>query len=197
MTDSQHAADPSRWCRIEPQPEYTPSIGALVEMMNYARMTTVQAVKGMTKVELDAIPDGFSNSVGMLLAHIAATDRLYHAVCFEGGDPFDTPEYAPYKGAMTFGEEGGRVFDRPLESLLSELEQSRAATLRELAKRDDAWLASRIAAPGFEDMNQHWAWFHVMEDEVSHRGQIRILRKAVTVAAQEKEALQQKLKAQE
>ncbi|WP_156123379.1 DUF664 domain-containing protein [Deinococcus radiopugnans] len=30
-----------------------------------------------------------------------------------------------------------------------------------------------------DDMNQHWAWFHVMEDEVSHRGQIRILRKHV------------------
>jgi uncharacterized damage-inducible protein DinB len=28
-------------------------------------------------------------------------------------------------------------------------------------------------------MNQHWAWFHVMEDEVSHRGQMRLIRKAL------------------
>ena len=32
--------------------------------------------------------------------------------------------------------------------------------------------------------NQHWAWFHVMEDEVSHRGQIRVIRKAAQQAAQ-------------
>jgi hypothetical protein len=25
-------------------------------------------------------------------------------------------------------------------------------------------------------MNAHWAWFHVAEDEISHRGQIRWLR---------------------
>jgi len=26
-------------------------------------------------------------------------------------------------------------------------------------------------------MNAHWAWFHVAEDEISHRGQIHWLRK--------------------
>ena len=39
-------------------------------------------------------------------------------------------------------------------------------------------LASQLPAP-CDDMNQHCAWFHVMEDEVSHRGQIRLLRKHV------------------
>jgi uncharacterized damage-inducible protein DinB len=173
MTDDQ------RWTRIEPQPEYTPGIGVLVEMMNYARMTTLQAVKDMSMAELDDIPPGFSNSIGMLLAHVAATDRLYQAVSFEDRDPFEAPDYAPYQGAMTFGWKGEKVQGRTLEDLLHELNETRAATLAQLAKLDDAWLASRIKAPGFEDMNQHWAWFHVMEDEVSHRGQIRLIRKAL------------------
>jgi hypothetical protein len=30
----------------------------------------------------------------------------------------------------------------------------------------------RIAA----ELNGHWVWFHVAEDEISHRGQIRWLR---------------------
>lgn len=169
---------------IRPLPPYSPHIGALVQMMAYARSTTLQAVEGMSMSELDAIPPGFSNSVGMLLAHIAATDRLYQAASFEGRDMFDTSEYAPYLGAMTFGWKGEKVQGRTLEDLLNELEETRAHTLSQMAERDDNWLASPASVPGFADMNQHWAWFHVMEDEVSHRGQIRIIHKAVRQAAQ-------------
>ena len=164
---------------IRALPPYSPHIGALVQMMAYARLTTLQAVEGMGISELDAIPPSFSNSVGMLLAHIAATDRIYQAASFEGRDVFGTPEYTPYQGAMTFGWKGEKVQGRTLENLLAELEEVRAYTLSQLAQRDDDWLASAASAPGFADMNQHWAWFHVMEDEVSHRGQIRIIRKAI------------------
>ncbi|WP_161881708.1 DinB family protein [Deinococcus alpinitundrae] len=163
--------------RIEPQPPYTPQIGALVQMMAYARHTTLQAAEGLSVAELDAVPANFTNSIGMLLAHIAATDRIYQYLSFEGVDPVEPllPEYAPYLGAMTFGAEGERVRGRTLDELLSNLAAVRAVTLSNLAERDDAWLAS----PLFGDANQHWAWFHVMEDEVSHRGQIRLLRKAL------------------
>ncbi len=40
---------------------------------------------------------------------------------------------------------------------------------RPSASEEAAW----CAAP---EMNAHWAWFHVAEDEISHRGQIRWLR---------------------
>ena len=171
--------DTDRLYFIDAQPPYSPHIGALVQMMAYARSTTLQAVESMSVAELDATAPGFSNSAGMLLAHIAATDRLYQLASFENRDPFEAPDYAPYQGAMTFGWKGEKVQGRSLESLLTELEETRAQTLSQLAQRDDDWLASALTAPGFGDMNQHWAWFHVMEDEVSHRGQIRILRKAL------------------
>ena len=32
------------------------------------------------------------------------------------------------------------------------------------------------------EMNAHWAWFHVLEDEISHRGQIRWLRARIPAA---------------
>jgi Protein of unknown function (DUF664) len=156
-----------------------PQLGVLVEMMANTRMTTTHAVKGMTPAALNAIPEGFSNSVGMRLAHIAATDRIYQGASFENRDLFDTPEYAPDRGAMTLGVEGDRTQGRMQEDLLTELEVVRAQTLAQLAKRDDTWPASPLTAPGFEAMNQHWAWFHVMEEEVSNRSQIRILRGAL------------------
>ena len=175
-------AEQERLCRIEAEPPYTPQIGLLVDMMKYARHTTLQAVEGLSVNNLDVVPQGFSNSIGMLLAHVAATDRLYQHLSFGSVDPMEPllPEYAPYVGAMTFGKEGERVQGRTLEQHLDELAAVRTETLATLAQKDDAWLASRLTVPHFEYGNQHWAWFHVMEDEVSHRGQMRLIRKALS-----------------
>ena len=57
---------------------------------------------------------------------------------------------------------------------LDELRSVRHLTLEGLAARDDAWLERSVnPAP---KINGHWAWFHVAEDEINHRGQIRWLR---------------------
>lgn len=39
--------------RIEPLPGYTPTIGRLVGMLSYARQTTIDAVQGLTRGQLD------------------------------------------------------------------------------------------------------------------------------------------------
>ncbi|WP_051517319.1 DinB family protein [Deinococcus phoenicis] len=182
MTSTERPAeDPSRPYRIEPDTRHSPQIGALLEMLAYARLTTLQAVQGLSVEQLDATPPGFRNSIGMLLAHIAAVDRVYHWLSFGGRDPFteSIPEFDPYRSGLTMGAEGEPVRGRPLAWYLDELETSRGHTLATLAQRDDAWLASRLSVPGFDFPNHHWAWFHVMEDEVSHRGQIRLLRNIV------------------
>jgi hypothetical protein len=57
---------------------------------------------------------------------------------------------------------------------LEDLVRTRTTTLAELAQRDDAWLEAPL--PAKPQMNAHWAWFHVAEDEINHRGQIRWLR---------------------
>lgn len=168
-----------RACRVEPQADsaYTPHIGALVDMLVYTRLTTLQAVAGLSREQLDFIPPGFSNSIGMLLAHIAAVHRIYHAFSFEGRDCFGDPDFAPYVGASTMGQKGEKVQGHELEWYLHELEEASAITYAGLAARDDEWLNSRFTLPDWDVPNHHWAWFHVMEDEVSHRGQIRLLRK--------------------
>jgi uncharacterized damage-inducible protein DinB len=40
-----------------------------------------------------------------------------------------------------------------------------------------ALLAHIIAIEHAYQINVHWAWFHVAEDEINHRGQIRWLRR--------------------
>ena len=70
-------------CQILPAPGYTPTIGPLVAMLGCARQTTLRAVEGLSGEQLDHLHDENSNSIGALLAHVAAVERGYQLVTFE------------------------------------------------------------------------------------------------------------------
>jgi uncharacterized damage-inducible protein DinB len=160
--------------RLEPLPGYAPTIGRLVGILLYARQTTLAAVAGLSIAQLDHLQDHASNSIGALLAHIAVVERAYHLLTFEERAP-SPQEQAAWEPALTLGAEGRRLLrGKPLDAYVHELSEARRLTLEGLAARDDAWLERSLnAAPA---MNAHWAWFHVAEDEINHRGQIRWLR---------------------
>ena len=172
---------PSPSFRLEPLPGYTPNIGRLVGILLYARQTTLAAVAGLSTAELDHLQDESSNSIGALLAHLAAVERGYQYITFEERPP-SALENAALEPALTLGAEGRRLLrDKPLEHYVHELSEARRLTLEGLAARDDAWLERPlIAAPA---MNAHFAWFHVAEDEINHRGQMRWLRARLGSAA--------------
>jgi len=160
--------------RIEPIPGYTPAIGRLVGMLTYARSTTLAAVEGLTLADLDHLHDAQSNSIGALLAHILVVERSYQVMTFEDR-ALSPDEDAQWSTALKLGAEGRRALrGRSLDQYLDELRSVRHLTLERLAARDDAWLERSVSpAPR---INVHWAWFHVAEDEINHRGQIRWLR---------------------
>jgi uncharacterized damage-inducible protein DinB len=160
--------------RILPLPGYTPTIGRLVAMLSYARDTTLHAVQGLTRAQLDHLHDAQSNSIGALLAHSAAVERVYQLLTFEERAP-TAAEKDAWSAALELGDGGRRrIRGHDLQFYLDELRRTREATLAALATRDDAWLETPLRlAPA---LNAHWAWFHVAEDEINHRGQIRWLR---------------------
>ena len=172
---------PSPSFRLEPLPGYAPTIGRLVGILLYARQTTLAAVDGLSIAELDHLQDDRSNSIGALLAHIAVVERGYQCITFEDRPP-SAEENAAWASALTLGAEGRRLLrGKPLEHYVHELNEVRRLTLEGLAARDDEWLERPlIAAPA---MNAHFAWFHVAEDEINHRGQIRWLRARLGSAA--------------
>lgn len=124
--------------------------------------------------ELDHLHDDSSNSIGALLAHIAAVERGYQHIVFDERPP-SAEETAALEPALTLGAEARRrLRGKSLEHYVHELSEARRVTLAGLAARDDEWFEQSLrAAPA---MNAHWAWFHVAEDEINHRGQIRWLR---------------------
>ncbi|ADY27254.1 hypothetical protein Deipr_2124 (plasmid) [Deinococcus proteolyticus MRP] len=126
---------------------FSPQISRLVYGLEYVRANTLFAVQGLTTAQLDTQVLPGGNTTGMLLAHFAGTESGYQQLTFQGNE---------------------NGFKRP-ENLLG------AAGLRE---RDDDWLAHTFRPWDWTfDVSPQWCWFHVIEDELRHQGQIAILRK--------------------
>lgn len=160
---------------------FSPQIGRLVSMMNYARQTTLNTVKGLSMEQLDYHHDSKSNSIGALLLHLAAVELGYQLDTFHKRKP-NEDEIKKWQPAFELGELGrSKIKSQPLEYYLHELSQMREATLEELMKRNDEWLYEESPFWGGKPANHYFMWFHVFEDEINHRGQMRWLRKRLPV----------------
>lgn len=156
--------------------DYAPQIGHLVSMMDYARETTLQAVQGMRTEELDYLANEGGNTIGALLLHMAAVDRIFQMHTFEKRDP-NEKEIAELGAALSLGEKGRKeIKGCSLDFYTQKLTETRLRTLEAFQQRNDDWLYEEIKW-GDRLSNNYFIWFHVFEDEINHRGQIRILRK--------------------
>ncbi|HEX4438566.1 MAG TPA: DUF664 domain-containing protein [Thermoanaerobaculia bacterium] len=163
-------------------PGFTPGIGRLVSMMRYVRQTTEAAVTGLTVAQLDYLHDARSNSIGALLSHVVAVESWYQAKTFFGRD-LDADEMREWGSALDLGDAARTTIrGRPLEHYLERMRRVRERTLEELRRRDDAWLDEMAPFWEGQPANNHFKWFHVFEDELNHRGQIRWLRARAAAA---------------
>lgn len=160
--------------------DYTPQIGHLVSMMDYARKTTLSAVEGMTMEELDFLTSEDGNSIGALLYHMAAVEVGFQIEIFDGRKP-NKDEVEKWGAAYSLGDQGREeIKGHPLDFYVRKLTEVRSRTLDEFKKRDDKWLYQERSWDSHIS-NNYFIWFHVFEDEINHRGQIRILRKGLNL----------------
>lgn len=156
-------------------PGFSPNISRLVSMMNYARSTTLEMVQGLTVEELDFLPDPQGNSIGMLLEHICAVEVGYQGDTY--GNGWDAAIGERWKAGADLGDSGRETIrGHGLRYYLENFKTVRAATYAEFARRDDVWLEETIEMWGSSG-NRFFMWFHVLEDEINHRGQIRLIWK--------------------
>jgi uncharacterized damage-inducible protein DinB len=160
------------------QEGFTPHIGRLVSMMNYARRTTLDIARGLTVEELDFLPSPDGNSIGMLLEHFAAVEVAYQLSTFEQRD-LNEAELARWEAGLELGKRGQeKLRGRDIKYYLQTLQEVRDKTFDEFRKRDDEWLHQEL--PEFwqgQTSNNYFCWFHVFEDEINHRGQMRLIYK--------------------
>jgi len=158
-------------------PGYTPEISRLLSMMNYARHTTLQAVAGLTVEQLDYLLDSESNSIGALLSHYAAVEYAYQVTTFEGRD-LSEEELTIWGPALSLGDEGrAMIKGNDLNYYVDRLNEVRERTYALFATVDDDWLYTEEEFWHHKQANYYFMWFHVFEDEINHRGQIRLIRK--------------------
>ncbi len=158
---------------------YTPQIGHLVSLLNYARITTFDAVKGLSVSDLDFLIDEKANTIGMLLLHIASVEYLYHKSTVEKRR-LTEEEWECWKPALDLGDLGReKIKGNPLQFYIDQLAQVRKKTLEDFQKLDDRWLYIETDFWDNKKANNYFKWFHVLEDEINHRGQIRMIRKRI------------------
>lgn len=163
--------------RISSWQGFTEKIGELVSMLEYTRELTLSEVSDLTELELDYLADHGSNTIGSLLLHITSIEFVHQIISFENRD-INEVERMKWGSALELGEKArAEIKNHSIEHYLEELSKTREKTLTLLKSKQDDWLFEENKWDNGIAYNNYWLWYHVMEDEISHRGQIRIMRR--------------------
>ncbi|EIT84226.1 hypothetical protein A374_16523 [Fictibacillus macauensis ZFHKF-1] len=154
--------------------DYAPQVGILVSMMNYARYTTLQLTNGLTTAQLDYKIDEDSNTIGMLLYHIASVERIYQLLTFEHRAPTLEEDRNVLLGLELDDEARQEIKGHSLSYYVDYLHNTRKQTLTYLQTIDEDWLFASGELWG-QPTNNYFKWFYVMENEMSHRGQMSMI----------------------
>lgn len=162
---------------------YTDQISILVSMMDWMRFVILRDSKGLSQKELDFLLDDDSNSIGAMLMHLAGTERYYQRSTFSGVPKskmnFGVEEEV-WQAAGSLGNAGRKIFKgKSLSFYTDKLNEVREFSKSELKNRDDEWLMESSNGFGNQPTNNYCRWFHVVEHESNHNGQIRYIKSRV------------------
>ncbi|HTA62009.1 MAG TPA: DUF664 domain-containing protein [Bacteroidia bacterium] len=166
---------------IGPKDGYTPQVGTLVSMLNWMRMVVLHSVKDMSQKDLDYLHDEKSNTIGAMLFHLAATERLYQVQTLEGKEwgAWSEKDKLRFDAASELGDIGRKTIKgNNLNFYVDTLTEVRENTLAEFKKRDDKWLMTEDTTWPWtpSPTNNYCKWFHVCEHESNHNGQIKYIK---------------------
>jgi len=170
----------------------SPKIADMISMLEDLKARVERTVKNMSQYEIDYLHDEEANRIGALVMHLAAAEKYYQVFTFENRD-FNEEEKKIWNNALNLDQGGRDEFKgHPIQYYLDIYNEVRAKTIEELKKRDDAWFAEVQLK---YDMTNQYCWFHVMEHQSSHLGQILFLKKRIPPEQKEqKKTLPQEIK---
>ncbi|PCI02826.1 MAG: hypothetical protein COB81_04780 [Flavobacteriaceae bacterium] len=153
---------------------YSTQIGNIVSMLEDFKGRVTNSVSNLTLKETDFLLDDDANRIGAMILHLAATEKYYQVYTFENRG-LNKVERAKWDIAQNLGANARKqIKDKPISYYLDIWDKVREETLRLLKTKDDHWFASKVPS---NSMNNHWAWYHVMEHQANHMGQIRLIIK--------------------
>lgn len=149
----------------------------LVAMMEYTRKTTLDEVQKLSIEELDYLYANDANSIGMLLAHMASVEKFYQINTFESREITDEDIQRLNPGLDLGDTARNEIKGKSIDNYLLDLAETRKKTIETFQALPDSWLFEQKPFFGGHPTNNYFKWFHVFEDELSHRGQIRLIKK--------------------
>lgn len=153
---------------------YSTQIGALVEMLEDLKSRVTRSVQNLNQEQTDFLLDDEANRIGALILHLAATEKYYQVYTFENRG-YNQDETKKWQTPMNLGAKARKeLVGKPIDYYLKIWDNVRKETLQLLKTKDDTWFAKKTSRGS---MNNHWAWYHVMEHQANHMGQIQMLRK--------------------
>jgi len=159
---------------IKPPKGYSHDIGNMISMLDNLKQRVERNVVGLDQAGTDFLLDEEANSAGAIIYHLAATEAYYQAYTFEGRG-FNTEEKKKWETALNLGEKARKEYKgKPIRYYLDLYDAVREKTKELLKIKDDKWFEKKNG-----NMSNHWAWFHVMEHQANHMGQLALITKRI------------------
>jgi len=164
------------WIDLEHPREH--SLAYLLGILADARLVTLQIVDKLGSTEVDWQYKPGWNTIGALLDHITAIEH-YFRIEFVEGRKLTAEENERWEPAMEMGPHLPELIGiKQINDYKKTLIQSREMMVTALQGLGYEDLVKR--REGYDDAegcNLAWVLFHMVEDEIYHRGQISIIRK--------------------
>lgn len=158
---------------IKPQQGYSHDIGNMVAMLDDIKGRIHRITMNLNQDQVDFLLDDQANRIGAMVMHLASTEAFYQVYTFENRE-FNAEEEAKWMTGLMLGENARNEFQgKPISYYFEIWDEVRAKTKELLKDKDDDWFASKRKGT---EMNNYWAWFHVMEHQSNHMGQIALIR---------------------
>jgi len=162
--------------RIQKKDGDNPLIESMISMLDDLKDRVISQTQKLNTYELDHLHDEEANRIGALIMHLAAAEKFYQVFTFEGRE-FNEEEEAQWMDALELGATArDRYRGKPISHYIDIYQKVRDKTIEELRKRDDDWF--KEVQPAYQ-MTNNYCWFHVMEHQSSHLGQILFLKKRI------------------
>jgi hypothetical protein len=151
---------------------YPTNISCFLALYERGRLNTLYLLKHCKEEFLYSTFIFTPNTIASLIMHIAAFEVFTQKITFQAR-VFSNEEENYWMGA-----EPGKLQPELIKGfskidLLNRLQEARKSTLDLFKAKDDTWLkATNIV---YRNSSNYYLWFHAMEDELNHVGQIKTM----------------------
>lgn len=154
------------------------SIEYLLGILKDTRTTTLLTIRNLTTGELDWQHEKGWNTIGALLLHISAIEHYFRIVYVENR-ALTAQENTELTPALDMGIYiPSLITGKNIDDYLNELSISRQKLLVSLEKLTFENFSRTFRSKDYDsECNLAWILYHMMEDEIYHRGQISMIGK--------------------